>query len=75
MFAPDAGVVEDQVCGSANCLSAPYWAEKHGFTSNDTMHVKSVSKRGGDLFISVDRERHKVVIRGEVKEVADGHLY
>src|ERR1700679_2046046 len=28
MFAPVAGIDEDHVCGSANCVMGPYWAAK-----------------------------------------------
>ncbi|THH11049.1 hypothetical protein EW145_g896 [Phellinidium pouzarii] len=50
MFAPRGGLPEDHVCGSANCLMAPYWANKLGVASNEVMFAKQVSKRGGDLW-------------------------
>lgn len=75
MFAPLAGIQEDQVCGSANCLSAPYWAKKLGIPSGQEMHAKQVSPRGGDLWVTVEGERKKVLLRGEVKTVAEGKLY
>ncbi|KAH8111906.1 Diaminopimelate epimerase-like protein [Phellopilus nigrolimitatus] len=77
MFAPRAGAatVEDHVCGSANCLMAPYWANKLGLASNDEMFAKQVSKRGGDLWVDVDREKRKVTLRGEAKLTADGRVF
>ena len=45
-FAPNAGVNEDPVTGSAHCLLTPYWAEKLG---KRHLVAKQVSKRGGDL--------------------------
>ncbi|KAH8111893.1 Diaminopimelate epimerase-like protein [Phellopilus nigrolimitatus] len=77
MFAPRAGVVaaEDHVCGSANCLMAPYWANKLGLVSKDEMFAKQVSKRGGDLWIDVDREQRKVTLRGEAKLTAEGRVF
>lgn len=90
MFAPLASVPEDHVCGSANCLLAPYWVNKLQIGSNDPeMHVRQVSKRGGDLWVRAiektgdldiggatggkEMER-KVVLRGEVCITARGTL-
>ena len=74
MFAPTRGVLEDQVCGSANCLSAPYWQKKKNLAPGTEMVVKSVSKRSGYLWVTVDDEKKKLVMSGEVKEVARGTL-
>ena len=46
-FAPNAGIDEDPVTGSAHCTLIPYWAEKLG---KDKLHALQVSKRLGELF-------------------------
>lgn len=53
-FAPDKGVPEDPVTGSAHCALAPFWAERLGKT---TMRARQVSPRGGDLTCTVDGDR------------------
>jgi PhzF family phenazine biosynthesis protein len=45
-FAPDKGVPEDPVTGSAHCALTPFWAKRLGKT---TMKARQVSPRGGDL--------------------------
>lgn len=78
MFAPTIGVPEDHVCGSAHCLSAPYWAAKRGYANAHEQHAKSVSARGGDVwaayFQGVGHEPGRVQLRGNVKLAASGTL-
>ncbi|HEY4944330.1 MAG TPA: PhzF family phenazine biosynthesis protein [Rhizomicrobium sp.] len=45
-FAPDKGVPEDPVTGSAHCALAPYWAKR---LAKKTLRARQVSPRGGDL--------------------------
>ena len=45
-FAPDKGVPEDPVTGSAHCALTPFWAKRLG---KKTMKARQVSPRGGDL--------------------------
>ena len=45
-FAPEVGINEDPVTGSAHTMLIPYWSEKLNKT---TMIAKQVSKRGGIL--------------------------
>jgi predicted PhzF superfamily epimerase YddE/YHI9 len=45
-FAPQVGVPEDPVTGSAHCCLAPYWAEKLG---KHEFHAYQASARGGEL--------------------------
>jgi PhzF family phenazine biosynthesis protein len=58
-FAPDKGVPEDPVTGSAHCTLTPFWAKR---LSKKTMHARQVSKRGGDL--TVTDEGARAVISG-----------
>ena len=46
-FAPNSGVNEDPVTGSAHCVLTPYWAEKLGKTELQAMQL---SARTGILF-------------------------
>jgi len=48
-FAPNAGILEDPVTGSAHCSLVPYWAEKLG---KKDLHALQLSQRGGELFCS-----------------------
>lgn len=45
-FAPQAGVPEDPVTGSAHCTLIPFWSER--LNRKDLM-AKQISKRGGEL--------------------------
>lgn len=68
-FAPEAGVPEDPVTGSAHCTLIPYWSEKLG---KKILRAKQVSARGGDLYCEDRGERvhiagHAVTyLRGEI---------
>jgi len=46
-FAPNCGIPEDPVTGSAHSTLIPFWSEKLG---KDTLHAKQISKRGGELW-------------------------
>jgi PhzF family phenazine biosynthesis protein len=45
-FAPDKGVPEDPVTGSAHCALTPFWAKRLG---KKTLRARQVSPRGGSL--------------------------
>ncbi len=53
-FAPDKGVPEDPVTGSAHCALTPYWAKRLGKTA---LKARQVSPRGGDLTCVQDEDR------------------
>jgi PhzF family phenazine biosynthesis protein len=53
-FAPDKGVPEDPVTGSAHCALTPYWSKRLG---KKTMRARQVSPRGGDLTATYDGAR------------------
>lgn len=46
-FAPNAGIPEDPVTGSAHCELAPYWSARLG---KQSLHARQLSARGGELF-------------------------
>ena len=53
-FAPDAGIAEDPVTGSAHCTLLPYWAPRLGKTA---LHARQVSARGGELWCELAGDR------------------
>ncbi len=57
-FAPNFGINEDPVTGSAHCVLTPFWAERLNKTS---LTAKQVSKRGGDLKCELAGERVKII--------------
>lgn len=59
-FAPQLGIPEDPVTGSAHCVLVPYWSERLG---KKKLHARQVSKRGGELFCEDCGER--VTIAGK----------
>jgi len=69
-FAPGLGVDEDPVTGSAHCCLGPYWSQRLG---KDHMQAKQLSKRGGELTVSIQDNR--VELCGAAVLVASGTLY
>ena len=69
-FAPNYGIPEDPVTGSAHCILAPYWAERLGKTA---FRARQVSQRGGDLGVRLDGDRVHLTgqavlyLRGEIE--------
>lgn len=68
-FAPNCGVPEDPVTGSAHCTLVPYWAEKLGKTM---LIARQVSARGGELLCELAGDRVKMAghtvlyLKGEI---------
>ena len=61
LFAPDMGIDEDPVTGSAHCYLAPYWSKK--LTKNPTK-AKQVSARTGELECEIINDE-RVLLRGD----------
>lgn len=68
-FAPQSGIDEDPVTGSAHTTLIPYWAEK---LSKNKLTAKQLSKRGGYLKCELDGER--VLIGGQAKLYLKGEI-
>jgi PhzF family phenazine biosynthesis protein len=68
-FAPDAGINEDPVTGSAHCVLGPYWAKKLG---KNELRAFQCSERGGELRLSVQGER--TVLQGRAVTVLKGQF-
>lgn len=68
-FAPDAGIAEDPVTGSAHCTLMPYWSARLGRAA---LHARQVSARGGELWCELAGDRVKIAgravryLRGEI---------
>ncbi|HET8713094.1 MAG TPA: PhzF family phenazine biosynthesis protein [Gemmatimonadales bacterium] len=68
-FAPQSGVPEDPVTGSAHCALAPYWSAKLG--KNELMAFQA-SARGGEIRLRLAGDRVRLggqavtVLRGEL---------
>ena len=56
-FAPQVGIDEDPVTGSAHTTLTPYWANKLNKT---TLTAQQLSKRKGDLLCTWDGDRVKI---------------
>lgn len=68
-FAPQSGVPEDPVTGSAHCALAPYWAAKLGKTE---LVGYQASPRGGTVRARLDGDR--VHLGGQAVTVLRGEL-
>jgi predicted PhzF superfamily epimerase YddE/YHI9 len=64
-FAPNAGVPEDPVTGSAHCTLAEYWGRRLGL---DVLVGEQVSARGG--VVRMRRQADRVVLAGQAVTVA-----
>ena len=69
-FAPQVGINEDPVTGSAHCRLAPYWSEKLGKTE---MKAFQASERGGEILVNYQGER--TLISGQACTVIKGELF
>ena len=69
-FAPNAGIPEDPVTGSAHCTLIPFWSERLGKTE---LKALQLSPRGGELFCEDLEDRVK--ISGNAVLYSKGVLY
>jgi len=70
-FAPDFGITEDPVTGSAHCLMAPYWASK---LQKNQLHAHQLSARGGVLYCEVEESRGRTNISGSCVDYLVGEI-
>ncbi|HAX50304.1 MAG TPA: PhzF family phenazine biosynthesis protein [Ignavibacteria bacterium] len=68
-FAPEKGIQEDPVTGSAHCALAPYWQSRLG---KNTFKAYQASERGGTIDIKIEGER--VYLTGEGVTVIKGEI-
>lgn len=69
-FAPNAGIPEDPVTGSAHCTLIPFWAER---LHKNTLHARQLSPRTGELFCEHNGER--VSLSGYATLFMRGEIY
>jgi len=69
-FAPNSGIPEDPVTGSAHCMLTPLWNSKNG---KEEFRARQVSSRGGNLLCRLNGDR--VIIKGKAVLYAEGDLY
>lgn len=69
VFAPQLGIAEDSVTGSAHCALVPYWSERLNKTS---LRARQCSVRGGELWCRLEGDR--VVVGGDATLIAKGQL-
>ncbi len=69
MFAPNAGIDEDHVTGSAHAVLTPYWAERLG---KNELSAYQASKRGGYVACRLDGDR--VALGGKCVTVIEGQF-
>ncbi|KAG1738488.1 hypothetical protein EDB19DRAFT_1713794 [Suillus lakei] len=74
MFAPAYDLPEDHVCGSAHTLLVPYWATRLGKNNQEEMHVRQVSPRGGELWVTWDQDKGVVRLKGYAKTFGKGEF-
>ena len=53
-FAPNHGIDEDPVTGSAHCVLTPYWAARLG---KHQLKARQISARGGELMCTLRGDR------------------
>jgi PhzF family phenazine biosynthesis protein len=68
-FAPNYGVDEDPVTGSAHCVLTPYWAAR---LSKEQLTARQISARGGELTCTLRGDR--VTISGHAVLYLEGAI-
>ena len=68
-FAPQSGINEDPVTGSAHTTLIPYWYAR---TGKQTLHARQLSSRGGTLTCTYKNER--VLISGNARLYLRGEI-
>ncbi len=68
-FAPQVGIDEDPVTGSAHTTLIPYWSRQ---LAKQELIAKQLSSRGGDLWLSMKGNR--VIIKGNAITYLEGEI-
>ncbi len=68
-FAPQSGIDEDPVTGSAHTTLIPYWAKRLG---KNELTARQISARGGYLRCRLNGDR--VLISGQIREYLRGEI-
>jgi PhzF family phenazine biosynthesis protein len=71
-FAPQSGVPEDPVTGSAHCCLGPYWSGRLG---QNALVGRQVSERGGTVRVQLDGPASpRVALQGQAIAVLEGTI-
>ncbi|MFO7967473.1 MAG: PhzF family phenazine biosynthesis protein [Archaeoglobaceae archaeon] len=70
-FAPQVGINEDPVTGSAHCSLAPYWSNQLG--KKDLIGYQA-SSRGGAVRVRVGAADNRVMLGGQAVTVLEGEI-
>ncbi len=68
-FAPNAGIPEDPVTGSAHCILAVFWGERTG--KRQLLGEQASPRRG---LVRMRRHGDRVVLGGQAVSVTDVHM-
>ena len=68
-FAPNVGIDEDPVTGSAHCQLTPYWAQRLG---RNRLRARQISRRGGDVLCELRGDR--VLLTGHAVLYMEGTI-
>ncbi|GAA5881123.1 hypothetical protein JCM1840_007112 [Sporobolomyces johnsonii] len=83
VFAPNLGIPEDPVTGAAHTALAPFWLSASSLSrlpnssavqQASSLKAKQVSKRGGEMVVTLNREHRRVELRGFAKAVMTGEI-
>ncbi|KAJ3100867.1 hypothetical protein HDU96_010193 [Phlyctochytrium bullatum] len=80
-FAPNSGIPEDPVTGSAHCVLAPHYGLKlgrfmgSGHPDGDGIKCLQLSPRGGELEVVWDRKSKRVLLWGRAVRVSEGQFF
>lgn len=69
-FAPQSGINEDPVTGSAHTKTAPYWSKKLG---KEVLEARQLSNRRGEITCRIKKDR--VEILGKAKTYLKGEIF
>ncbi|KAG2022749.1 hypothetical protein CC2G_000476 [Coprinopsis cinerea AmutBmut pab1-1] len=75
MFSPELPGGEDPVCGSMQCVLAPYWYTKKNIPSGTRIVSRQVSPRGGVVHIVWDQTDGVIKLRGAGRVLAQGQCF
>lgn len=70
-FAPQSGVAEDPVTGSAHTTLTPYWTKR---LKKQELSAQQISKRGGQLFCNLKNDRVEISGSGQLYMVGEIYL-
>ncbi|KAJ3205011.1 hypothetical protein HDU67_009154 [Dinochytrium kinnereticum] len=80
VFAPNCGITEDPVTGSAHCTLAVHYGTKMSRfkgcgLERDGMKALQLSKRGGEVEVLWDRRTGRVQLWGTAVTVSEGRMF